>query len=168
MLRNKFGTNNDKNNKFFSLRQRFSYNTSKPLTQDSSESSTIQLDPSVYSSDEPMEYYEESNEYSFEEDNNKSAIYSSEELDKDINSCEEFISETSSNSINSCDELSNELSDELSSDSLLTSVEDKFFEDIADKALDSNKLSQNIGEFSPYFKNTTTALMFSWIQKNSI
>ncbi|KAF0488228.1 hypothetical protein F8M41_022387 [Gigaspora margarita] len=62
MLRNKFGTKNDKNNKFFSLRQRFSYNTSKSLTQDSLESSTIQLDPStVYSSDEPMEYYEESN-----------------------------------------------------------------------------------------------------------
>ncbi|CAG8641754.1 13303_t:CDS:2, partial [Dentiscutata heterogama] len=146
----------------------FSYNTSKPLTQDSSESFTMLLDSSVYSLNKLMEYYEESNKYSFEEDNNESAIFSSEELDKDINSCEEFTSETSSNSINSCNELSDELSDELSSDSLSTSVEDEFFEDIADKALDSNKLSQNIGEFSPYFENTTTALMFSWIQKNSI
>ncbi|CAG8736044.1 13696_t:CDS:2 [Cetraspora pellucida] len=101
----------------------------------------MQLDPSsVYSSDEPIEYYEESNEHSFEEDNisyyDEPAIYSSEELDEDINSCEEFTSETSSNSINSCDELS--------SDSLSTSVENEFFEDIADKALDLNKLSQNI------------------------
>ncbi|CAG8764721.1 12236_t:CDS:1, partial [Dentiscutata heterogama] len=109
---------------------------------------------------ELMEYYKEFNEYSFEEDNNESAIYSLEELDKDINSCEEFSSETSSNSINSCDELSDKLSDELSSNSLSTLVEDEFFEDIADKALDSNKLLQNIGEFSPYFENTTTALMF--------
>ncbi|KAF0332839.1 hypothetical protein F8M41_019847 [Gigaspora margarita] len=88
MLCNKFGTKNDKNNKFFSLRQRFSYNTSKSLIQDSLESSTIQLDPStVYSSDEPMEYYKESNECSFEEDNisyyNETSIYSSEELDDD-------------------------------------------------------------------------------------
>ncbi|CAG8730021.1 16389_t:CDS:2, partial [Cetraspora pellucida] len=121
--------------------QRFSYNTSKPLTQDSSESSIMQLDPSsVYSSDEPMEYYKESNEHSFEENNisyhDEPAIYSSEELDEDINSCKEFTSETSSNSINSCDELS--------SDSLSTSVENEFFEDIANKALDLNKLSQNI------------------------
>ncbi|CAG8753890.1 1622_t:CDS:1, partial [Dentiscutata heterogama] len=116
----------------------------------------------------PMEYYEESNEYFFEENNNESAIYSLKKLDKDINSCKEFTSETSSNSINSYDELSNELSNKLSSDSLSISVENKFFEDIANKALDSNKLSQNIGEFLPYFENTTTALMFSWIQKNSI
>ncbi|CAG8680299.1 10464_t:CDS:1, partial [Dentiscutata heterogama] len=46
-----------------------------------------------------------------------------------------FTSKTSSNSINSCDELNNELSDELSSDSLSTSGEDEFFEDIADNAL---------------------------------
>ncbi|CAG8535053.1 7658_t:CDS:2 [Dentiscutata heterogama] len=127
MLYNKFGTKNNKNNKIFSLRQRFSYNISKPLTQDS----TMQLDYSfIYSSDEPMKYYEESNEHSFEKDNisyhDKSAIYSSEELDEDINS-----------------------------------FENEFFEDIADKALDLNKLSQNISEFSLYFENTTTALMFS-------
>ncbi|RIB12378.1 hypothetical protein C2G38_2200800 [Gigaspora rosea] len=147
------------------MTQRFSYNTSKSLTQDSSESSTIQLDPStVYSSDEPMEYYEESFEYSFKEDNisyyNEAAIYSSEELDEDKNSYEEFTSKTSSNSINFCDKLS--------SDSLSTSVENEFFDDIADKALDSDKLSQNIGNFLPYFENTTTALIFIWIQKNSI
>ncbi|CAG8780719.1 18076_t:CDS:1, partial [Racocetra fulgida] len=149
MLRTKFGTKYDKNNK------RFSYNISKPLTQDSSEISMTQLDPSViYSSDEPMEDYIESNEDSFNEDNisydNKHAIDSSEELDEDINSCEEFVSETSSNSISSCDELS--------SDSLSTSVENEFFDDIVDKALDSDKLPQNTGDFLPYFENTTTAL----------
>ncbi|CAG8820589.1 24196_t:CDS:2, partial [Dentiscutata erythropus] len=137
--------------------QRFSYNTFKSLTQDSLENSTIQLDPStVYSLnelmkyDEPMEYYEESNEYSFEDDisyYNEPAIYSSKELDEDKDSCE-FTSETSS--INSYDELS---SNSLS--------ENEFFDDIADKALDSDKLSQNIDDFLPYFENTTTALMFS-------
>ncbi|CAG8680894.1 16655_t:CDS:1, partial [Cetraspora pellucida] len=138
--------------------QRFSYNTSKPLIQDSLESSMMQLDPFfVYSSDKLTEYYEKFNEHSFEEDNisyyDEPAIYSLEELDEDINSCEEFTSKTSSNSINSCDELSN--------NSLSTSVENKFFEDIANKALDLNKLSQNINKFLPYFENTTTALMFS-------
>ncbi|CAG8709252.1 16658_t:CDS:2, partial [Cetraspora pellucida] len=128
MLHNKFGSKNNRNNKIFSLRQRFSYNTFKPLTQDSSKSSMMQLDSSAYSSDEPMEYYEEFNKHSFEEDNIK--------LDEDINSCKEFTSKTSSNSINSCNELSN--------DSLSTSVENEFFEDIADKALDLNKLLQNI------------------------
>ncbi|KAF0510986.1 hypothetical protein F8M41_018365 [Gigaspora margarita] len=91
-----------------------------------------------------MKYYEESNECSFEENNisyyNKTGIYFSEELDDDQNSCE-FTSKASSN-CNSCDELSS--------------------------ALDSDKLSQNIGDFLLYFENTTTALMFSWIQKNSI
>ncbi|CAG8823050.1 15203_t:CDS:2, partial [Dentiscutata erythropus] len=129
--------------------QKFSYNTSKSLTQDSSENSTIQLDPSTY--------YEESNEYSFEDDisyYNELAIYSLEELNEDKDSCE-FTSETSS--INSYNESS---SDSLS--------ENEFFDDIADKALDSDKLSQNIDDFLPYFENTTTALMFCWIQKNSI
>ncbi|CAG8544659.1 28808_t:CDS:2, partial [Dentiscutata erythropus] len=144
--------------------QRFFYNTSKSLTQDSSKNSTIQLDPStVYSSnepmeyDKPMEYYKESNEYSFENNisyYNESAIYSSEELNEDKDSCE-FISETSS--INSYNKLSN---DSLS--------ENEFFDDIADKALDSDKLLQNIDDFLPYFENTTTALIFCWIQKNSI
>ncbi|CAG8827825.1 6778_t:CDS:2, partial [Dentiscutata erythropus] len=121
--------------------QRFSYNTSKSLTQDSLENSTIQLDPStMYSSDEPMDYY------------NEPAIYFSKELDEDKDSCE-FTSETSS--INSYNELS--------SDSLF---ENEFFDDIANKALDSDKLSQNINDFLPYFENTTTALMFCWIQKN--
>ncbi|CAG8805730.1 7721_t:CDS:1, partial [Racocetra fulgida] len=46
--------------------------------------------------------------------------------------------------------------------------ENEFFDDIVDKALDSDKLPQNTGDFLPYFENTTTALMFSWIQKNSI
>ncbi|CAG8736483.1 12929_t:CDS:2, partial [Dentiscutata heterogama] len=116
--------------------QRFSYYTSKLLTQDSSKCSIVQLDPSsMYSSNEPIEYYEESNKHSFEENNIK------------------FTSKTSSNSINSCDELS--------SDSLSILVKNEFFEDIANKALNLNKLSQNIDEFSPYFKNTTTALMFS-------
>ncbi|CAG8790598.1 16583_t:CDS:1, partial [Racocetra persica] len=100
----------------------------------------------------PIEDYVESNKYFFEEDNiSYNNEYTIEELDKDINSCEKFTSETFSNSISSCDELS--------SDNLSISVENKFFEDIANKALDLDKLSL-------YFENTTIALMFSWIQKN--
>ena len=115
-----------------------------------------------------MEYYEESNKYSFKKDNisyyNETSIYSSEELDDDQNSCE-FTSKASSN-CNSCDELNS--NDKSSSNSLSTSVENEFFDDIANKALDSDKLSQNIGDFLPYFENTTIALLFSWIQKHSI
>ncbi|CAG8779524.1 17954_t:CDS:1, partial [Racocetra fulgida] len=84
---------------------------------------------------ELIEDYVESNEYFFEEDkisyDNKHAIDFLDELDKDINSCKEFISEISSNSISSCDKLS--------SDSLLTLDKNKFFDDIANKALDSDK-----------------------------
>ncbi|KAF0371061.1 hypothetical protein F8M41_013183 [Gigaspora margarita] len=107
-----------------------------------------------------MEYYEKSNKCFFEEDNisyyNETGIYSSEELD-DQNSCE-FTFKASSN-CNSCDELSS--NDKSSSNSLLTSVKNEFFDDIANKALDSDKLSQNIGDFLLYFENTTIVLMFS-------
>lgn len=39
---------------------------------------------------------------------------------------------------------------------------------IIDDALDPSKLPNNLGNFSPYFDNTTSALLFCWIQKHNI
>jgi hypothetical protein len=39
---------------------------------------------------------------------------------------------------------------------------------IVDKALSSEQMPHTDGEFAPYFKNVTEALMFCWIQKHSI
>jgi hypothetical protein len=39
---------------------------------------------------------------------------------------------------------------------------------IIDDALDPSKLPNNSGNFSPYFDNITTALLFCWIQKHNI
>lgn len=39
---------------------------------------------------------------------------------------------------------------------------------IADKALSSEQMPLISGEFAPYFKNVTEALMFCWVQKHNI
>ena len=39
---------------------------------------------------------------------------------------------------------------------------------IADKALSSEQMPPINGEFAPYFKNVTEALMFCWVQKHNI
>ena len=39
---------------------------------------------------------------------------------------------------------------------------------IIDDALDPSKLPNNSGNFSPYFDNITTALLFCWVQKHNI
>ena len=39
---------------------------------------------------------------------------------------------------------------------------------IVDNALSDEQIPHNDGEFSPYFKNITEALMFCWIQKHNI
>ncbi|UZO03509.1 uncharacterized protein OCT59_023916 [Rhizophagus irregularis] len=39
---------------------------------------------------------------------------------------------------------------------------------IVDKALNSEQMPHTDGEFAPYFKNVTEALMFCWIQKHNI
>ena len=39
---------------------------------------------------------------------------------------------------------------------------------IIDDALDPSKLQNNSDDFSPYFDNITTALLFCWIQKHNI
>ena len=44
----------------------------------------------------------------------------------------------------------------------------EFNEEIADKALDFDEIPQNTAEFLPYFENSTSALLFCWIQKHSI
>ena len=44
----------------------------------------------------------------------------------------------------------------------------EFNEEIADKALDFNEISQNTAEFLLYFENSTSALLFCWIQKHNI
>ncbi|CAG8838930.1 6266_t:CDS:1, partial [Cetraspora pellucida] len=55
-------------------------------------------------------------------------------------------------------------SDEMDeSDNLLNNEN---FENIVDKVLNFEKLSQNTNKFSPYFENLTAALLFCWIQKH--
>jgi len=44
----------------------------------------------------------------------------------------------------------------------------EFNKEIANKALDFNEISQNMTEFLPYFENSTSALLFCWIQKHNI
>jgi hypothetical protein len=60
------------------------------------------------------------------------------------------------------DEMSNE---EDSSDEI---PDDKEPDKVVDEALGSEQMSSINGEFAPYFKNITEALMFCWIQKHNI
>ena len=63
---------------------------------------------------------------------------------------------------------------------MLKELEENFFEDltnenenlqelhiVADKALNFDEISQT-NEFSPYFENLTSALLFCWMQKHNI
>jgi hypothetical protein len=47
--------------------------------------------------------------------------------------------------------------------------DDEFLEDpIIDAPIDRNQMSRTNGSFSPYFENTTSALLFCWMQKHNI
>ena len=39
---------------------------------------------------------------------------------------------------------------------------------IVDEALNGDQMPPIVGDFAPYFKNVTEALMFCWIQKHNI
>jgi len=41
-------------------------------------------------------------------------------------------------------------------------------EEIVDKALNFDEIPQTTNEFSPYFENITSALLFCWMQKHNI
>ena len=46
--------------------------------------------------------------------------------------------------------------------------DDKEPDKVVDEALGSEQMSSINGEFAPYFKNITEALIFCWIQKHNI
>jgi hypothetical protein len=47
-------------------------------------------------------------------------------------------------------------------------INDREFDKTVDEALSSEQIPFINGEFAPYFKNITEALMFCWIQKHNI
>ena len=71
---------------------------------------------------------------------------------------------------NDSDDYMNINEDNYATDSEDSGSQDEIFEErnIIDDALDPSKLQETSGDFSPYFDNITTALLFCWIQKHNI
>ncbi|UZO03810.1 uncharacterized protein OCT59_024212 [Rhizophagus irregularis] len=115
-----------------------------------------------------MQNYDEINHIAEEipTDNEYNTQYDSSEKERDITDNEY---DTDSESQNDNSEKERHITDnEYDTDSESQNNSSEKERHIIDNALDPSRLPNNTSDFSPYFDNITTALLFCWIQKHNI
>ena len=149
----------------YRFRNRFSHTTNITTTTQTSPNANDQvlLDDSMdfhenYSNDDELSKFDNEDEYENEEN---------EENEKrhEENENEDYDDYYEEDEIDDYDDDYDGKEDEEKDDD----NDDEFLEDpIIDASFDRNQMSHTNGSFSPYFKNTTSALLFCWMQKHNV